>query len=85
MKPILKLLTAPLLLLCGLAHAQVKTNFSNPDSSFNKTIKNIIEFSFFETYNKQGEYSYQFGNVIRINFGKLKPGKPSYVVFINNQ
>jgi hypothetical protein len=71
MKPILKLLTAPLLLLCGLAHAQVKTNFSNPDSSFNKTIKNIIEFSFFETYNKQGEYSSQFGNVSYSNNLKL--------------
>lgn len=53
--------------------AQSVINYStaNPDTSSNILVKNIVEFSFFGSYNNQGKYTSQFGNVSYSNNLKL--------------
>ena len=68
---LLNLFLAVLISPNTFAQSIINYSTANPDSCSNTPLKNIIEFSFLETYNKQGEYSSQFGNVSYSNNLKL--------------
>lgn len=70
-KYLLNLFLAVLVSSNTFAQSVISHSAASSDSSSDIHVKNILEFSFFETYNNQGEYSSRFGNVSYLNNLKL--------------